>query len=245
MQLKGEVVVDRDHVFFLGSPVVHSVAELGQLGIGLADLSRHDGVFDSVLLHQIQELTLQDKVWQRTSELTQLATHDELTGVANRRLFRRDIQAQLKLHRRLAAPLSLLMLDLDRFKQFNDAHGHLAGDACLHAAAQRLVSLVGRGGDRVYLYGGEEFAVLLPHTDHRGAEVLAKRIVEGFASSPLHLPEHGLVSSVTLSVGIACTDSVAEHELTDTLLISRADQAMYHAKHAGRSCFVSFSRTRC
>jgi diguanylate cyclase (GGDEF)-like protein len=244
LQLKGEVVVDRDHVFFLGSPVVHSLAELGQLGLGLADLPRHDGLLDSVLLHQIHELTLQDKVSRRTSELAQLATHDELTGVANRRLFRRDIQAQLQLHRRLAAPLSLMMLDLDRFKRFNDAHGHLAGDSCLHAAAQRLVSLVGRGGDRVYRYGGEEFAVLLPHTDHKGAEALAARIVEGFASAPLPLSEHGLVPSITLSVGIACTESVADGDLTDTLLISRADQAMYRAKHAGRNCFVTYSPNR-
>lgn len=239
LQLKGEVLVDNGHGFFLGSPAVHSLEDLRRLGIGLADLPRHDGLLDSVLRLQINGLQLQDEVSRRTRELTELATHDELTGVANRRLFRRDIQAELQQHRRLAAPLALLMVDLDRFKQFNDTHGHLAGDACLQAAAQRLVGLVGRGGDRVYRYGGEEFAVLLPHTDLAGAEAVAERVVHGFASTPLALPEQALVSLITVSVGIACTEPAGDQPITDTLLIGRADQALYRSKHAGRSRYTS------
>lgn len=240
LQLKGEVLVENGHGFFLGSPAVHSLEELRQLGIGLMDLPRHDGLLDSVLRLQINELLLQDGVTKRTRELAELATHDELTGVANRRLFRRDIQAELQQHRRLGAPLALLMLDLDRFKLFNDTYGHLAGDACLQVAAQRLVALVGRGGDRVYRYGGEEFAVLLPHTDLQGAEVVAERVVKGFASSPLALPEQNLLTPITVSVGIACAEPDSADPITDTLLISRADQALYRAKHAGRSCYISF-----
>ena len=240
LQLKGEVLVENGHGFFLGSPAVHSLEELRQLGIGLMDLPRHDGLLDSVLRLQINELLLQDGVTKRTRELAELATHDELTGVANPRLFRRDIQAELQQHRRLGAPLALLMLDLDRFKLFNDTYGHLAGDACLQVAAQRLVALVGRGGDRVYRYGGEEFAVLLPHTDLQGAEVVAERVVKGFASSPLALPEQNLVTPITVSVGIACAEPDSADPITDTLLISRADQALYRAKHAGRSFYISF-----
>jgi diguanylate cyclase (GGDEF)-like protein len=245
LQLKGEVLVENGHGFFLGSPAVHSLAELKHLGIGLADLPRHDGLLDSVLRLQINELLLQDGVSRRTRELAEMATHDELTGVANRRLFRRDIQDELRQHRRLGAPLALLMLDLDRFKLFNDTHGHLAGDACLQAAAQRLVALVGRGGDRVYRYGGEEFAVLLPHTDLSGAETVAERVVDGFASTPLDLPEQGMAPLITVSVGIACQESDCDEPLSDTQLIGRADQALYSSKHAGRSRFTSYRHSQC
>jgi diguanylate cyclase (GGDEF)-like protein len=245
LQLKGEVLVENGHGFFLGSPAVHCLDELSQLGVRLADLPRHDGLLDSVLRLQINGLLLQDGVSRRTRELVQMATHDELTGVANRRLFRRDIQAELLQHRRLGAPLALLMLDLDRFKLFNDTHGHLAGDACLQAAAERLVALVGRGGDRVYRYGGEEFAVLLPHTDLRGAEQVAERIVHGFASSPLELPDQQLAALITVSVGIAWVDPASGEDLTDTVLTGRADQALYQSKHAGRSCYTSHGMSRC
>ncbi len=245
LQLKGEVLVENGHGFFLGSPAVHSLDELRRLGIGLADLPRHDGLFDSVLRLQINDLLVQDGVSRRTRELAAMATHDELTGVGNRRLFRRDIQAELQQHRRLAAPLALLMLDLDRFKQFNDTHGHLAGDACLQAAAERLVALVGRGGDRVYRYGGEEFAVLLPRTDLAGAETVAERLVQGFATTPLALPEQRLVSLITVSVGIAWADPHSAEEISETELISWADQALYGAKRAGRSQYASFTMAPC
>jgi diguanylate cyclase (GGDEF)-like protein len=101
------------------------------------------------------------------------------------------------------------------------------------------VGLVGRGGDRVYRYGGEEFAVLLPHTDLAGAEAVAERVVDGFASTPLALPEQALVSLITVSVGIACTEPAGDQPITDTLLIGRADQALYRSKHAGRSRYTS------
>ncbi|MFM7512590.1 MAG: GGDEF domain-containing protein [Cyanobium sp.] len=245
LQLKGEVLVENGHGFFLGSPAVHSLEGLRQLGIVMADLPRHDGLLDSVLRLQINELLLQDGMSKRTRELSELATHDELTGVANRRLFRRDIQAELLQHRRLGAPLALLMIDIDHFKLFNDAHGHLAGDACLQAAAQRLVALVGRGGDRVYRYGGEEFAVLLPHSDLSGAGTVAARVVHGFASSPLAMPEQNLASPITVSVGIACAEPDSADPITETVLISRADRALYRAKHAGRSRYVRYGLDPC
>lgn len=239
LRLKGEVLVENGHGFFLGSPAVHALDDLRQLGISLADLPRHDGLLDSVVRLQINELLLQDGVARRTRELAALATHDELTGVGNRRLFRRDIQGELRQHRRLAAPLSLLMLDLDRFKAFNDTHGHQAGDACLQVAAERLVTLVGRGGDRVYRYGGEEFAVLLPHTDLRGAETVAARVVHGFASTPMVLPEQNVSALITVSVGVAWVDPHSSETPEDTLLIRWADEALYRSKHAGRSRFSS------
>jgi diguanylate cyclase (GGDEF)-like protein len=166
--------------------------------------------------------------------------------VGNRLLFNRDLQVELEEHRLQGQPLALLLLDVDHFKRFNDRHGHLAGDACLRAVAERLVSLVGRGGDRVYRYGGEEFAVLLPGTDLSGARQVAGRIVQGFASASLQVvsPQQGVnhqSHSITLSAGLACADPCGREGvvLDETGLIALADEALYQAKHAGRSRFVS------
>jgi diguanylate cyclase (GGDEF)-like protein len=211
LQLKGQLLVEEHHAFFLGTPVVHSPAQLSSLGIRLGDM----------------------------------ATQDALTGVGNRLLFNREFSAELEKHQRCGQALSLLLLDVDHFKQFNDQHGHLVGDSCLRAVAQRLVGLMGRAGDRVYRYGGEEFAVVLPATDLRGGLRVAERIVGAFASAALCLDgasgSVALELSVTVSVGVACADPTSRGPApqTEMALIALADEAPYQAKHAGRSRFVS------
>ncbi|MCP9777655.1 MULTISPECIES: diguanylate cyclase domain-containing protein [unclassified Cyanobium] len=249
LQLKGQVLVDGQHAFFLGTPVVHKMAQLNALGIRLSDMAHHDGLADSLVMLQTKEMTIADLVQRRTQDLERLATQDALTGVGNRLLFNRELPADLDEHRQTGQPMALLLLDVDLFKRFNDAHGHLAGDACLRAVAQRLVDLAGRGGDRVFRYGGEEFAILLPQTGIQGARLLAERIVHGFASSPLQPEDSDQRHLITVSVGLACFDpsepqgqqSPADQETSQmaTNLISRADKALYQAKDAGRSRFVS------
>jgi diguanylate cyclase (GGDEF)-like protein len=249
LQLKGQLLVDGQHAFFLGTPVVHNLKQLNSLGIRLSDMARHDALADSLVMLQTKDMTIADLVQRRTHDLEQLATQDALTGVGNRLLFNRELPADLDGHRQTGQPMALLLLDVDLFKRFNDCHGHLAGDACLKAVAQRLVDLAGRGGDRVYRYGGEEFAILLPQTGMHGARLLAERVVHGFASSPLQLEDSGQRHLITVSVGLACFDpsepqghkSPADQETSQmaTNLIARADEALYQAKHAGRSRFVS------
>lgn len=251
LQLKGQVLVDGQLAFFLGTPVVHNLEQLNSLGIRLSDMARHDALADSLVMLQTKDMTIADLVQRRTRDLEQLATQDALTGVGNRLLFNRALPADLEAHRQTGQPMALLLLDVDLFKRFNDRHGHLAGDACLKAVAQRLVELAGRGGDRVYRYGGEEFAILLPQTGIHGARLLAERIVEGFASSRLQLEDSDQRPLITVSVGLACFDpseSQANNGQAEpatsplaTKLIARADEALYQAKHAGRSRFVSLT----
>jgi diguanylate cyclase (GGDEF)-like protein len=237
LQLKGQVLVDNGHAFFLGNPVVQSLEHLSGLGIRLSDIPRHDALADALVMLQTKDMTIADLVQRRTRDLEQLATRDALTGVGNRLLFNRELASELEQHQLSSQPLALLLLDVDHFKRINDSHGHLVGDACLQAVASQLQQLVSRSRDRVYRYGGEEFAVLLPGTDLAGAQQLAQRIVVGFATTPLHLQELDQQHQVTVSVGLACAQP--GEATAGQSLLALADTALYQAKNSGRSCFVS------
>jgi diguanylate cyclase (GGDEF)-like protein len=238
LRLKGQLLVEGNHAFFLLTPAVNSIEQLSRLGIRLSDIARHDAMADALVMLQTKDITIHDLVQRRTQDLEQLATRDALTGVGNRLLFNRELAAELKGHEAIGQSLALLLLDVDHFKLFNDSYGHLAGDDCLRAVAQRLVDLVGRAADRVYRYGGEEFAVLLPQTDQAGAVEVARRIVEGFASTPLLMEGSTESHRVTVSAGLACFEPGNPKALTETDLIGQADGALYEAKRTGRSRFV-------
>jgi diguanylate cyclase (GGDEF)-like protein len=169
-----------------------------------------------------------------TAELRRIATQDGLTGVANRRAFDEALDRACRMAHRLGAPLSLLMVDVDCFKSYNDHHGHQAGDACLRQVAQVLPRLCQRPGDLAARYGGEEFALLLPDTRTAGALHLAHRLLD--AVETLRIP-HGFSlarAHVTVSVGVACLTSVALQGSAKQL-VHMADHALYAAKHNGRA----------
>ena len=156
------------------------------------------------------------------------ASHDPLTGLANRRTFEAFIDREIKLAERHGTPLSVVVLDVDHFKRYNDTYGHPAGDALLKALGARLAQVV-RTTDFVARYGGEEFVIVLPHTDQAGALAAAHKILEGVRV----LPEHAEVlgGRVTASLGVA---SFPGDVFDARELFQAADQAMYRAKHAGR-----------
>ena len=240
LQLKGQVLVDQNRAFFLGNPVVQSVEQLRTVGIRLSDIPHHDALGDALVMLQTKDMTIANLVKQRTRELETLANRDALTGVGNRHAFNLDLQAQFDSRRQGDQQFSLLLLDVDHFKQFNDRHGHLAGDDCLMAVARHISEQAGRGADRVYRYGGEEFAVLLPYTGSDGACEVAERIVQDLAQSPLWISSTGRWHTVTVSVGVASAEPHAPTmQFADTprALIHRADTALYEAKRAGRSCY--------
>lgn len=182
--------------------------------------------------------TLRDMTDHRRAQtaLEQMATRDFLTGIANRRSFEEKLVSEWKRECRDLRGMSLLMIDVDHFKRYNDTYGHQAGDRCLQQIATLLEQVVFRPGDLVARYGGEEFAVILTATDAIGAGIVANRILERVAE--LALPHSGSECGyVTLSIGIST--SLPEPDMTQENLISLADSALYKAKHAGRNRYVS------
>lgn len=166
-------------------------------------------------------------------ELIRLSSVDGLTGIANRRQFDEFLTREWSRGIRSGTPLSMLMCDVDFFKQYNDHYGHPAGDECLKTVAKTLQAGVHRPADLTARYGGEEFAVVLPDTDLPGAEQVAeemRRTLEGLA-----MPHAGsLLGLVTISIGVACTVPRRESGSAEQL-IADADAALYRAKQAGRN----------
>lgn len=157
------------------------------------------------------------------------ALHDGLTGLFNRRFLREALPSLQSAAKRRGEPMCMLMLDLDRFKDVNDRHGHLVGDQTLRAVADVLRNQ-SRGSDLVSRYGGEEFAVLCPATDGPTGMQVAERL--RIAIADLCAEELGHAGPQTVSIGIAVQ---TEEDFSPDALMDRADLALYQAKHAGRN----------
>ncbi|AUZ44879.1 sensor domain-containing diguanylate cyclase [Pseudomonas orientalis] len=162
--------------------------------------------------------------------LSELAGTDALTGLANRRTLDERLRLEWDRAQRSTEPLTVLMIDVDHFKAFNDRHGHQGGDDALRAVAQVIDSNIRRPADLAARYGGEEFAVVLPHTDAKGAWVIAERIRQ----SVQYLPRMaGDDQPITVSIGMSTWHKHSRNTLED--LLFKADQALYEAKHSGRN----------
>ncbi|MGB8598164.1 MAG: GGDEF domain-containing protein, partial [Burkholderiales bacterium] len=166
-------------------------------------------------------------------ELERVSFTDSLTNVANRRAFDDLLVREFRRAKRTGLPLSLILLDIDSFKLYNDNYGHQQGDIALKQVAQVLEETLRDAGDVVARYGGEEFAALLPETDAKGAEAVAERLRA--AVEALQIPHgHAAVGKViTLSAGIGTL--VLREESSISELVSLADQALYRAKRNGRN----------
>ena len=164
-----------------------------------------------------------------------LVLTDALTGVANRRRFDSVLPIEWRRGRRYAMPLSLVMIDADYFKQYNDRYGHQKGDEALRSVAAAMDSVLRRPGDFIARYGGEEFVVLMPATDAQGARAVAERMRE--ALHALRIPhETNAGGLVTISIGIAATLPTPDQD--PSMLLRAADLALYEAKSAGRDQVV-------
>jgi len=166
------------------------------------------------------------------AKLAALASRDALTGIANRREFDRRLESEWGRSLRGAEVLSVLLLDVDHFKSFNDRYGHLAGDECLRKVADVIASVPTRPSDLCARYGGEEFAVVLPGTDSRGAAAIGERILAALRDRAV-LHEDGVDGIVTISIGVAAC--LPKPLLEPAALIAAADQALYAAKAEGRN----------
>ncbi|HTS26554.1 MAG TPA: diguanylate cyclase [Bryobacteraceae bacterium] len=176
-------------------------------------------------------LNLQEELLRTREALREQATHDSLTGLLNRASVLEALNNELARAWREALPVSLLMVDLDRFKQINDTHGHQAGDAVLREATRRMRSVT-RRYDAVGRYGGEEFLVVLPACDGGAARVQAERVREAVASGPHDAG--GVSLNVTCSIGVS---GRSRPSLSDAdALVRESDAALYRAKSLGRNC---------
>ena len=211
-----------------------------------------------VLLHEhgklyVQLIKLRDSDREKADELRRLSTIDPLTGIANRRAFEDTLAQEWRRMMRHGTALSLLMVDVDCFKRFNDAYGHVAGDQCLRVVAQVLAGKARRAGEMAARYGGEEFAVLLPHVDIIEAKKLGEVICASVRDCRIPHKHSDVAPYVTISAGAASIADLPELAGTlsregglpsatmpgATVLVETADHALYRAKKAGRNRVVA------
>ena len=193
----------------------------------------------------MQQLALRERMLaslrQATTELQQAnadlaarASQDGLTGLANRRCFDETLAHELNRAQRSGHAVSLIMMDVDFFKKFNDQYGHVAGDHCLQAVADAVARSVGREEDLAARYGGEEFAVILPGTDAAGALQVAETIRK--AVMALHIPHAASATgTVTISLGVATLLPSQDQPADASELIRQADALLYQSKNNGRN----------
>lgn len=166
--------------------------------------------------------------------IEELSLVDPLTGIANRRRFDETLHRECKRAAREGVPLSVLMIDIDHFKAYNDHYGHIAGDQCLMRVAASLRNGISRSGDLVARYGGEEFVVVLPATDREAAETVAERLRSGIEGLAIKQARSAVGPGVTVSVGCA-TGSLPGNELRPDRLVACADAMLYRSKANGRN----------
>jgi diguanylate cyclase (GGDEF)-like protein len=184
-------------------------------------------------LREQELLAATQQLQEANQTLQRLSNVDALTGVANRRYFNGQLAHEWARAVRDRTPLSIVMIDIDAFKAYNDHYGHPKGDECLRQVARALASAVKRPGDLLARYGGEEFVVLLPKTSLHGAVALAEEArqrVERLGLAHAHSP---VLDRVTISLGVASIVPDRHEALED--LIVHADQALYQAKKQGRN----------
>jgi diguanylate cyclase (GGDEF)-like protein/PAS domain S-box-containing protein len=179
----------------------------------------------------------EQKLAEINRQLEYYANNDHLTGLPNRRNVDEVLAAEVRRAMRSEDPLSVLMIDVDFFKKYNDHYGHLRGDECLRAVAAELKKSLHRYGDVVGRYGGEEFVAILPGTDAIGALKISGAIIH--AINALNIPHaHSRYGKITLSIGVASLDKVPHKQGTEEtcdLLLQAADRSLYTAKLSGRN----------
>jgi diguanylate cyclase (GGDEF)-like protein len=168
--------------------------------------------------------------------MQQLLGTDALTGIANRRSLDEALALEWRRCGRSRRPLSLLMIDVDHFKAYNDRFGHQAGDACLRRVAHALTGCLGRPEHMVARYGGEEFVCLLPEIDQRGAAKFARRLAAAIDRIRLAHPDSPHGGRLTVSIGVA---TASEFFGNSSELVALADRLLYGAKNTGRNRMVT------
>ncbi len=186
-----------------------------------------------MILLAIEDITERKKAEE---QLKLFASMDGLTGIANRRHFDTTLDLEWRRAMRSAKPLSLIIIDVDYFKNYNDVYGHLAGDSCLQKIAHSIRDSLRRAGNFVARYGGEEFVVILPDTNTEGAYLFAESLRMKIEDLNIEHQDSMVGKNVTVSMGVSTM--IPNKDGTQNELISMADKALYNAKDGGRNRVV-------
>ena len=204
--------------------------EVDGLQVGAVDFVSHP--IDPAILRLRVRNQLALKYYR--DALEQISVIDSLTGAANRRQFENILDREWRRAKRLHKSVSLVMFDIDHFKNFNDHYGYLKGDDCLQRIAHLLEAMIHRPGDSAARYGGEEFAIILPETEATGAAIVAERVRQGVELLDIRHEKSSVAKHVTISVGVATL--VPEGEEAPEILVKHAEERLSEAKTAGRNC---------
>jgi diguanylate cyclase (GGDEF)-like protein/PAS domain S-box-containing protein len=225
------------HVSILGVPIITHDQQVAVFGV-YRDISEIKQAQEAMLASQREALDANTALQERTrqleavnSQLERISNYDGLTAIPNRRYFEHFYELEWRRAWRENKWITLIMIDVDFFKAYNDRHGHLAGDDCLKQIAQAL-QLVNRASDLVARYGGEEFVAVLSGTDLEGGRRIAERMQQRVHSLRLVHGDSSVGPHVTVSMGVAA--QIPEAQATPAELLLRADQALYLAKSNGR-----------
>ncbi len=176
----------------------------------------------------------EEQVLRLQKELEELSFKDGLTGVANRRMFDSIMEMEWANARRNHQPLSLILIDIDHFKQYNDYYGHIQGDDCLKRVALALSTVGTRARDFFARFGGEEFVLVLPETDADAAKAIAERCRNAIFKQQISHESSATSQLVTLSLGVGTI--VPSHDAESIVFIEAVDRLLYKAKQKGRNC---------
>ncbi len=216
-------------------------------GLTMAEPDGSSMLVFGVIIDITERKQVEQALREANLQLEQEAHMDALTGLANRRLFDKTLQEAWQRAMQDGTALSVVMLDIDRFKGFNDRYGHLAGDQCLRVVARTVAQAGGRAGGSAARYGGEELALILPATDASAAGQVASETRQAIEALGLvHAGNASCGGLVTASLGVATAQPRADSPLSDwSVLIAEADGMLYEAKRTGRNRVVSPAARGC
>lgn len=226
----------QEKVVVLLDRLVTMQRERGQKMVEDYHQTRRQILFLTVLVYLVSiviAVMVVRKSTNRYKYVSRLSIMDEVTGAYNRRYFDMVLEEEWKRSMREYTPVSLVMVDIDLFKSYNDKFGHQMGDVCLYSITKIISGQLKRAADFIARYGGEEFAVVLPNTNAENARLLAERIRRSVEEARIQAANDSVSSWVTISVGVATT--TAEFNQSSSVLIKAADQAMYKSKQSGRN----------
>ena len=207
-----------------------------------------DFIGNARYMHFVREFHTQVIIEEKNRSLQELneklrlaSLTDPLTGIFNRRCLDEFTGTEWEKFRSEHRMITMLMIDIDYFKHYNDMYGHIEGDRCLVRISQRIREILQRSNGRIYRFGGEEFVVIFPDMPQRQAACVAEEIRSTVESMHIHNPFNGRDCNVTTSIGLATAGERDEEKFLEVL--NRADEALYKAKKQGRNCVVTYAAT--